>query len=124
MLEIPQAPLLGGFLWFLDDCSGRDGGFRTLTQPPWWQGGGRGFEKCLMETVAALQGESLMVLSPKGGGSRGPGCSGWHHDLLALAWGMMSGCTGVGHDPPVGSKTGVRGLRHPWSLTAPQNSIS
>lgn len=76
-----------------------------------------------METAAALQGESLTVLSPKGGGSRGPCCSGWHHNLLALAWGMMLGCTGVGHDPPVGSKTGVRGLRHPWSLTAPQNSI-
>ena len=65
-----------------------------------------------------------MLLSPKGGDSRGPCCSGWHHDLLAPAWGMRLGCTGVGHDPPVSSKAGVQGLQHPWSLTAPQNSIS
>lgn len=48
---------------------------------------------------------------------------GWHHDLLAPAWGMSLGCTGVGHNPPAGSKAGVWGLQHPWSLSALQNSI-
>lgn len=33
VLEIPRAPLLGGFPQFLGDHSGRDGGVRTLSQP-------------------------------------------------------------------------------------------
>ena len=60
-----------------------------------------------------------MLLSPKGGDSRGPSCSGWSQDLFAPAWGMRLGCTRVGHDLLAGSKAGAWDLQHPWSLAAP-----
>lgn len=83
--------------------------------------GGRGFEKHLLDMAAALQGDVLLLLFPKVGDSRGlaargdtrtcllqPGDEVRMHQDMTCRWAAQL----------------ARGLQHPWSLAAPQHSIS